>query len=373
MEKLKKRPRQPQPTERKRKVSRYWIFLLALVVVNVIIIAVVLSWLGRTLEDYEKHTPSHALDQYFTQLAAGDTDGLIPAAEAAGVFAPDANSSWADYFSILRQRFNVPAEQMTFRRTSAKDLAQGEELYTIYDGETRLGQVHLRPDDKAETGWAAYATVDQLTGYTVTAPDIVTVFMNGAPLPESSITGTTPLEIFELMHDQSGLPATVQYTETTPTLTEPTFTAEAATGGPCEVVVDREARTVTVSVPPTAEQEAEFATVLETTAKAYSDFITEDMTFSGLRPYLYTESQLYQNLAEYQWGWYLTHENREFLDVVITDLVPRADNLFTGHIEFTVNVYRGTQIHVEKPSYDMAFIRDGEQWLLAGIKVYHRD
>ncbi|MGD9560451.1 MAG: hypothetical protein AB7V55_07590 [Oscillospiraceae bacterium] len=350
----------------------YWIFLLVFAIVNAVIIVGVLSWLNGVLTDYELHTPAHALEQYFTQLQNGEHEPLIPAAQNANAFTPDENSSWDDYFAIVSARFSTPADALTYRRTAAKDLAEGEELYSVYAGEEKLGQVYLRPDDTTESGWSVYATVESLPGYTVTAPHFATVSMNGVAIAQSEATATVPLEIFDSLRDQSIVPTVLEY-QTPPTLVEPSFTAQATTGGQCNVTVDAAARTVIVTVPPTAEQSEAFSQTIETTAKAYSDFITEDLTFSGLRPYLYNETDLYQDLSEYQWGWYLTHENREFLDVVITDLAPQSDILFTGHIEFTVNVYRGSQIHVEKPSYDMAFIRSDDKWLLCGIKVYHRD
>lgn len=383
MEKLKKRSTSQPPgrpsnknsseehqrtRRRKRRVPVYWIGLLAFVILNIFIIVLVLNWLYGTLEDYEKHTPSNALNHYFQQLSAGEYEEL----KAAAPFTPDENSKWDDYFNIIRTRFNAPADELTFRKTAARDLAEGEEVYTVYHGEEKLGEVYLKPDEKSETGWAVYSNASYLDIYTITAPDIVTISMNGAPLPKEGAGVSAPHDILDLLYDQSNIPTLLTYT-TEPTLTEPEFTATASTGGACDIAIDKETRAVTITVAPTPEQDAEYRTVLESIAKNYSDFITEDLTFSGLKPSLYPESELYKNLSEYQWGWYLTHENREFLDVEMSDITPLSDTLFTGHIEFTVNVYRGTQIHVEKPSYDMAFIRSEGTWLLAGIKVYHRD
>ena len=360
----------PEPV-RKRRVSKYWIGLLALAIVLAIVIWALLGWLGRSLASYELHTPNHALNQYFQQLEAGAYDTLQPAAEA--VFTPDENSGWEDYFAIIAARFSAPADSLTYRRTAARDLGENLQLYSVYSGDEKLGQVYLVPDEASESGWAVYATIDYLGGYTITAPSTVTVLMNGEALPQSSGTASGIDDIFGLLNDQSAVPAKTLTYQTEPTLNAPTFTATSALGGECTVDVDMETHTVTITAAPTAEQQQAYAEVLETTAKAYSDFITEDLTFSGLKPYLYPEAELYTNLQEYQWGWYLTHESREFFDVEISDLQAMSDTLFTGHIEFTVNVHRGAQLHVEKPSYDMAFINSNGQWLLCGIKVYHRE
>lgn len=368
-----RRTKRPQP---KKKRSKYWIGLLVFAIILAIAISLVLTWLYRTLEDYEKHTPQRALNQYFSQLAAGEYEQLKPYSG----FTPGADGDWDAYFAILTQRFGTSPDALSFRRTAAAGLAEGEELYAVYAGEEKLGEVVLFPASGTDSGWAVRSSVAFLQGYTITAPEFVEVLVNGVPLDPAQIVETKPVtvsyekdgrplsvNIFSSLNDASLAPNIVQY-QTGETLVEPQFAANASFGsGECLVEVDTETRTVTVSVPINPQQEEDCRQTMETVAKAYSDFITEDGPLSALRQYLYDETSLYKDFSEYQTGWYLSHESREFSNVTFSDIAMQSETCFTGHLDFTVTIVRQGKVHVFEPSYDMAFMYIGDEWLLVGL------
>jgi hypothetical protein len=365
-----------------RRRSKYGIRLLKFFLVCLIVVAVALFRLYVVLDDYEKHSPNRALDVYFALLTAGDFAKM----EQMAGFVPDAMNSSDDYKAYLQQKFGpFLADGLSYRRSDPAGLTAGQRQYSIYSGEDRLGAALLTPNEDAENGWTVNPLFEYLPGYTVTAPEGAVVAVNALTLSQERIVDRRPVtirymreaapvavEIFQSMNDPSAAPQTVDY-ETDPSLLEPRFSARIEDGRQCETAVDVEARTVLVTVPPDAEQREAFARRMELVAKAYSDFITEDGSLSALRPYLHPDTSLYKNFSEYQVGWYLNHEIRTFSDFSVSDIAVRADDCFTGHIDFTVTVVRAGNVHVFNASYDMGFVRVDDKWLLAGLHARSTD
>jgi hypothetical protein len=361
----------------RRRRSKYWIGLLKFFLVCLVVVAAALVWLYAALEDYEKHTPRHALDAYFALLAAGD----FAAIEQNGGFVPDAMNSREDYKAYLQQKFgDFPVGELSYRQSgSAEAGADGQRQYSVYSGGDKLGDVMLAPREDAESGWTVRPLFTYLPGYTVTAPEDAAVTVNAQTLSREQAAGRHPVairymreaalvevEIFQSMNDPSLAPQTVDY-ETAPTLFEPRFSARAADGRECGAAVDAEARTVRVSIPPDAGQQEAFSRRMEAVAKAYSDFITGDGSLAALRPYLYPDTKFYKNFSEFQTEWYSYHESRKFSNFSVSDIAVYSGEYFTGHIDFTVTIGRWGEAHVFNASYDMGFVQADGGWLLAGL------
>lgn len=363
-----------KPAKKKSNWKRFWIICGVIIVINAGLIALALNWVYGVVSDYELHSPSTALTKYFSDLFGGGEEEI----KRTSRFTPDANSSWDDYLSILRSRFARAEEDYSFRLTASADLAKGEELYAIYAGEDKLGEVILTPDEATESGWAARSMVGYVDGYSIVAPPGVQVVMNGQPIPVESHVEVLPvrveyykgdtltsIDIFSKLHDQSLPPVLYRY-ETQQTLAEPTFTATAPNGEP-SVQVDVEHRSVLVLPPLTAEQEQLAGSTMEAVAKAYSDFITEDSTLANLMQYVYKNTDLDRDLREYQRGWYLDHEKREFSEFTFSSIAFHSDTCFTGHVDFdTYITFRG-DLRTFEASYDMAFMLLDDKWQLVGI------
>lgn len=363
----------------KRRVSKYWFVLLALLIVNAIIITIVLNWLYGTLADYETHTPRQAILGYFTQLSEDDREAIMATAS----FVPDEQNSWDDYFEVLDKRFgDVQPDNVTWRQTISADLVEGEQMYSIYSGDEKLGTVVLTPSDTQPTGWSVRSDVDYLPGYTVQSlPQGVQVYQNGVALQVPASTDSViinyerngnPVEvdIFLTLSDEALIPLTTTPFETQATLGEPDFTATDWNGDPCDVAVDQDARTVTVTVPVEAASRDALAAHMEEVAHMYSDFVTYEYGAQGINmllPYVYEGSSLYQDFKDYQAYWYLDYDSRTFSESSFADIVMHSDTSFTGRIDFTVTILRNGITHVFEPSYDMAFILVEDEWKLVGL------
>ncbi len=361
--------------DKKRRFSRFWIGLLILLAVNAVVIAALLRWLYVILEDFELQSPNTALSTYFTRLSAGEHDELMRTAR----FTPDDATGWDDYFAMLGATFNTEPSELSFRMTSSPDIAQSDTLYAVYAGEEKLGEVLLFEDAQSEGGWAVSGIVTPIEGYTITAPSFATVYVNGVELTQADALQDVPViisytlngapievNIFEKMDEPSLAPVLTQY-KGIQTYATPVITATDANGGELAVEIDEENLTARVLFPPSAEDEAAAIELMDAAARAYSDFITEDGTVANLLQYVSQDTALYQEFQEYQRGWYVDHESREFLDFEFSDISYFSDTCFIGHADFTVNITQGGELHTFLASYDMAFMLFEDEWLLVGM------
>lgn len=353
---------------------RFFIVCGAILAVNAVLIALALNWVRGVVSDFELHAPQTALNRYIDNLFGNDDEEIM---RTSG-FVPDENNTWEEYLGILRQRFSPAREEFSYRLTAATELADGEEMYGIYSGQNKLGEVILSPDETTDIGWAARSPVSYLDGYTITAPPGVQVIFNGKPLPAESHTGTVPvrveyyrgdelasIDMFTKMYNQSLAPVLYRY-ETPKTLVEPVFSATSPHGQP-QVQVDAERRTVLIPPPLSAEQEQLAAQTMEIVARAYSDFITEDGTLANLLQYVHAETELDSEFREYQRGWYLDHEKREFSEFTFSDIAFHSDTCFTGHVDFDTYITFKGELQTFKASYDMAFMLLDGSWQLVGL------
>ncbi len=362
------------PAKRKSHWKRFWIVFGVIVLINATLIALALNWVYGAVQDFELHAPQTTLSRYIDNLFSQEDAGTR-AIQSASRFTPDENNTWEDYFDILRRRFAGAETGFTYRMTP---FSNDEVLYGIYVGEHKLGEVILTPDESMDTGWTARSEVSYLPGYSIVAPSGIQVLYNGRPIPPESHVEVLPVRVeyykggsltsvdmFSKMFDQSLAPVLYRY-ETGETLAEPTFSAASPLGEP-SVSVDAEHRSVLVLPPLTAEQELLASQTMETVAKAYSDFITEDGTLANLLQYVYKETDLDGEFRGYQRGWYLDHEKREFSAFTFSSIAFHSDTCFTGHVDFDTYITFQGELNTFAASYDMAFMLLEERWQLVGI------
>ncbi len=350
-------------TRKKKHLSGYGKFLIAFACVMAAIVCAALFWVYGALARFETTTPRAAILDYFAALSAGN---LEPLKEASG-FEPDELNTWNDYFSELKRKFSGDAEQFDFRQVMTADKTI-EQVYAVYDGEKRLGELVLRPNKEAEHGYSVSAPAVFTTAYKVTAPGHVTVLANGTPLAKDGedVVKTEVAGFESLPEDQR--PVMYEYT-LPPAIKQPQFAAESTTGGEVLLDIDDEAHTVKATVALTPEEEAACKDRMQTVAMAYSAFITGDSGFDGLSQYLVPGTPLYENTSTYYNGWYLDHEDSYPEDVNVTNLLSLSETCFSGDIQFTYVVMREGVQHTFPSNYYMNFTGQPGAWLLLDMQT----
>ncbi len=132
MNKRSENARQP----RKKRTPRYLITILAIIIVNSIVIALVLNWMYGALLRYEATTPEAALDRYFSSLSAGDFTKIRAEAD----FVPNEYNSWEDYEAYLAGTYDGTTALKYRKMASDREDAQ---RFAIYAGEEKKGELYL--------------------------------------------------------------------------------------------------------------------------------------------------------------------------------------------------------------------------------------
>lgn len=348
---------------KKKKKNKFGLGLLVLIVALAIIIAIVLFALYKGLERFESTTPRAAIDDYFSLLAAEDYEQI----KADSQFTPDEFNSWEDYTTFLHEQFGDTPGGYQYRQVGGGG-EDGEQTYAVYDGEERIGEVVITPSESARHGYTVRASLNYLDSYTVKAPGYVTVSVNGAELPrEGEGVAVTPIDIFdELPEDQR--PTTIEYT-LEPSLAEPAVVATDPNGVECTLTVDESARTMTVAVPVSEEQKAQWASQMEGAAKEYSLFISENGSWAAFNAYLYPGTQYATDVRSFQDVWYADHDSYAFNNMEVRNITPTSPTTFEGEIEFDFDVTFQGDVQTFHSHYRMAFAQHGDQWLLLNTQM----
>lgn len=344
----------------KRKGGRgFRIALLVIVLVNLVGIAVALCLLWRHLEIYEAQSPVAAMDAFFADVQAGDTQAIVARLDMRG------NNTPEDYAAWLNRTFS--GDVSAFRYAPLPDDGAGKR-YAVYDGEKRRGEVRLYSPE-GETGpWTVQPEVTYLPSYTVKAPAYVKMSLNGKPLPETCRQEETPVPLLDTQRDAARIPKTVTYI-VSDLLEEPVFTASTPEGTACVVELDDKTREATVRVPVEGEELRACEEQLETVAKLYARYISQDAAFSELAAHLYKDTDFYDAVRTYDGQYYNKHNSYAFEKFAITEVERYSSDTFAGSVSFDYVIRRTHDTHTFPTKYRMAFQKIDGRYQLVELRI----
>ena len=317
---------------------------------------VLLALLWGALERYELSTPEHAILTLVQTARTGSDEAL---AQAAGYTPQGAATleSWAGAVRTALAEIPQDRDRLAFVKGDKQGDAVGYAL--AVDGKV-TARFTLTPEGD---GWRAAPALETLPDYTVTAPAGVEVSVNGVPLTGGE---DSPAAGFEDMGDAA--PRVMRWT-VSGLYDAPQVTATSS-GAECPVVRDDEKHTVTAGLPVDEAGQAEASQFLETAAKQYAQFISEDVSFTQLARILYPDTSLYKGLKGYYVGWYVNHTGVRFDDLKIQNVVAAGPDAWTGDVSFTFVVTKPGLEDRKYPSrYHMAVVRTGGDWKLVSLDV----
>ena len=331
--------------------------LVIIALVNVLCIAVVLCVLWQRLEDYEEKSPVAAMDAFFADVQAGRTAEIVARLDRRGI------NTAEDYTAWLQQTFSGDAAG--YRYAPVSDGKTGHR-YAVYDenGE-RKGEVRLFSEN-GETGpWTVQPAITYLSAYTVRAPAYVRVLLNGRPLPDSVRTDKSePVALFDAQRDENRIPHMAEYV-VEDLLEIPAFTAQTPQGEACLVTQDDEARTVTVHVPVTGDDLQACEQQIETVAKLYARYISQDAQLRELAAHIYKDTDFYDAVRAYDGQYYNKHISYAFEKFTISNVERFSEDTFAGDVSFDYVIKRTHDTHTFPTKYRMGFQKiDGKYQLV---------
>lgn len=345
----------------KRRISKYWIGLMLLVLFNAFLIAFALNKLRVILVDYEAKSPLTALNSYFSNLESGKTD---PIHKESNLLLSRWNN-WQDYDAYLHSLYDQLPKQPTYRQVASNE-PDGRHVYAIYNGDTRLGEIYLYP--LPDGGWSAVAPLAFTPSWRITAPGHATVMVNGIPLlPEEAVL-RTPLSLFDELPVACKPPMLLCY-ETEPTLLEPVILITGPEESACSIQTDEEKRSITATLSPIEAQAVNYEAIVTRTAKAYANYASNDLSFSLLSAMLVKDTDLYTRTQKLDRQWYIDHDNFVFENLQVTNIVSSSNDTFIGEIRFDYKVLRGRTVDLFPTRYEMSFVLLNGEWKLLELTV----
>ena len=119
---------------------------------------------------------------------------------------------------------------------------------------------------------------------------------------------------------------------------------------------------------PTPEQYSDFANLINDTAMAYCQYITEDGTLYDLKQHLLPGTVFYDAVNSFDNQWFSTHESIAYQNIEISDVLPLGENAFVGCIKFDYVVTAANVTQTYSNFYQMYFIKDSnDEWKCINI------
>ena len=110
-------------------------------------------------------------------------------------------------------------------------------------------------------------------------------------------------------------------------------------------------------------------------ATTYAMMISEDASFSDLRPYLYRQSETYDALASFNNQYFSTHDSVRFDNVQVTDLIVFGDGEgFMGTISFDYIVtIEGQTSRTYSSTYQMTWLDVDGEYLCSNLVIANQE
>lgn len=207
------------------------------------------------------------------------------------------------------------------------------------------------------------------TGYTVLAPEGVTLTINGVVVGEDTAIET------DIEHDRAGyfrgcaeIPTYNKYS-IDHIYGEPMIEATNPYGDSLEVIFDEETKSYTVEFGTSEELKAEIGDYVVQFVIDYAQYITNDTGYYYLDHYFPSGSALLQGIKNNPRQYYADHRTPEIKNQELKGFTVYDDDTVCAHVylEQHMLIYYSEQIKVVVTDINVFFFKDGDTWKVSGI------
>ena len=206
-----------------------------------------------------------------------------------------------------------------------------------------------------------------------TAPG-VTLKVNGQPLGEEEAADdlTYAIDVFDGVKEDALKDIAFRTYRVDGLLHVTSVEAVADTGEACtlELLEDKDGvERYVVHRPIPDDLVGELQEITLTATKKYSEFVSKHITFSGLVPYLYRNTALYDNLREFYNGWFTGHDSYGFENTSYFGMEWFDETHCRVGIEMNFYVYKEGKRFDYPIKYNVYLLKVGGKWLLADLSI----
>lgn len=297
-----------------------------------VVIGITLLVLWNFLSAFEKSDPRYYLDEVVTAIKEQryDDAAVLTHFEESKFFTRE------QYNTYIK---NTLGEDEELKIMEAKSEKEGERVFRVKGKSGELRFVLTEQPDTLGFGLSSY-TVRQELGesgtWQITAPDTVTVSVNGTALDENyRVNKEVWPEQFGTLHDTSLAPRLAVY-EVSGLYLKPEVTVSDPSA---QVSYNEKETTVQISV--TKEEiPVERNDAILKAAKTYAYFVSGDATLTNVAQLLYTDTAFYDSVKTYSSYWYISHDSATFEDLKMFNYTEYGADAFSAEVTFNYHVQR---------------------------------
>lgn len=350
------------------KKSSYVGFLKKLAVVAVcavfiIIIGLTIFW--KYLECYEKSVQTAPIKNFIAQLQSENYEDALAACDDNHEFFSD-SEVLKEY---AEENFSGKLKNLRYLKSSSEE-SDGSVLYNVYSDETKILTVSVvKSDEKVGFGLYSYKLknieVKYIDDITVCAPADAVVYVNGNVL-DRSYAKVKLLDDMFMGISEDECPSMLIYS-IGGCVSYPEIAVVVDTKTVLEAKDTSDRFNLTYLIPCNKEEKNSLEEFSLTVGKAYADFITGDMPKETLLSYIYSKSDFYNDMKEYDNSWYGSHSGVKYENIEISDINIYGEGFASVNIKMLQTMKRGGKDMSFDLDYTISYIYTGNDWKVVNI------
>lgn len=360
------------PAVPKKRFHTGWFFAFF---IPLLIVTAALFLFSKFLYGLEYYSPTVELEKYVQLISE---QKYAEAIEFAG-FKTDSAKGVKEYTAFLKEYYGDSVKEHVFIERKLQRTAN-DVFYDVSINNkpamkfklTKTGVKRLYYFDTWKLSFAGELPSKTLVIHTV--PGVV-LTVNGTRIGEDRLLAKPgySMDYYKDVKDSKYQKLDVKTYQISGLLGIASLEAATETGEKCELTLlaedKKDIQTYLVKKPvPASELEAVKARTLAITEK-YAEFVAKDAGFSQLTPYLYKNTEFYDNLKGFYNGWFTGHQSYGFENIKYRDIQAYDSTHYKVGIEFDYFVYKSDKRYDYHISYNAYLLKVGEKWLLANLSI----
>ena len=334
----------------------YWM----LVLLGGAVILLMMRVLWDNMEDYEASMPKYVA-QEAEKIFTGRDFATIYEYDDVAAFEAEGKDAYIEYMQRLTKD-----QPITCRETYSANA--DEKVYKIMVGEEKFGTYTLgKSGEKSLYGndlWelkGIQTMVIEPSSYMITVPETSKVYADGQLLDSSAII-ESGLEL-----TQGYLPDGMEHTKwctysISRCFSIPAFSVEDSKGRAQRFMPNEEGRLTAQVNFDDAEIKAAVEERVIKTARAFSQFTSDDLEDHTVMKYIQKESKAHQYIRGFDGGWFMPHRGFDYENMRTERYVIYDEETFSCNVYFDYIIkYRETQ-EVYPTAYTFFFKKQGDEW-----------
>lgn len=364
-----------KPDKKRRKIGLFWKIYAALVLVAVAAIGITWFILWSFLSAYEKAQPNHTVEYVVEKLNHGDINYLKEYVHA-DISAVQDQEAFESYLDTYLSAYIAGGEWDYIKKSS--EYTKNSPVYQLRKNQDAQMTVHLKMKEERNAFNTPQWEIEKMEGILgegntirITVPKGSEVTVNHVVLDSTYISSDdVPNENLGNVQKYIEVPLMTVYT------VDKLYTdAEVSAKGPVygeelEMLSD-DGGDIKFAFEGNSEEIVSQEDRIKNISTIYGKYVTNDVRFSALAPYILKSSYAYTYLSGLSKTnvWFTEHTAVEFRDMRVYHYQVFTENCFSCEVEFNQVVYRSSKEYSYPTHITYVFIKDKGKWYVADMSL----